>query len=754
MYIDDDILLRNLVNDLTREYGKSIIVHQTEHTDNYPYEKVKVNKLLKGYNNDSVITRFCKDFEDKNEHLKITDLLRFFKIELHEPEGKYRSNHMSNKIGNYPIYMPRVYNMYGVKYKNYLPILSSFHKNVSDTIMPKRSEFMIANVIYNYVNQEYTEFIKYLKPTYQENIMDKKFDICVGQYICIEVHENSTSHTNNINDIDKKLIAGARGMEYMAVLVSKVITDSNYIDEFLGLLKEKIETILIVHSPEFRNKKSITEFQFICSDKVKHINQLISMTSDKKEKNLKKIEKQSWESLIGSDKNTIISELFDYRHQSYVGYITNHDMMDAYVIPESFVLRLFSRENTIASDVMEHIKDNFLQRCVTRNNKEYIDWDGLADLINSISIKKIEFLKNCNFKLLLMTQKIYDKYTDKIINYYNKTIEMMNAFNDKRLKELESKHERFRERLTKDYKKNIAVYKERVKLYDSISCIIKSKDLLREFTQGVRTYYDAVVEVLKMKRAKSNIDNAVDSIRSICKTSDNFDNTFKKIKNLISWNMHIIPVVLKDRNITECIDSIDSCTSYKDQKSHLKNMKSMMKNVKENIHEFLDMKNYMNKHIKVIEKVCDLIDDNFDGLNPIVKISSSNTLVNFSINISEINKSIIVELPDFPIVFTDNKKDGVPVVRMLAIIDKGKYNIHRDIIKHITMNLLGLPVNNRDYIEPDIIRCIKEVSYDEPVTDTEVVTQPEAESDTETESESECEAESGSENACDDFDKD
>ena len=52
--------------------------------------------------------------------MKIEDLVNFFANELHDAKSKYKSNHTENKVGLYPIYMPRVYEMYNIEISNYM----------------------------------------------------------------------------------------------------------------------------------------------------------------------------------------------------------------------------------------------------------------------------------------------------------------------------------------------------------------------------------------------------------------------------------------------------------------------------------------------------------------------------------------------------------------------------------------------------------------------------------------------------------
>jgi hypothetical protein len=213
------------------------------------------------------------------------------------------------------------------------------------------------------------------------------------------------------------------------------------------------------------------------------------------------------------------------------------------------------------------------------------------------------------------------------------------------------------------------------------------------------------------------------------------------------------------KNIKKQLTKIEGNTTHKDRKPYIKRLKD----------EYVKVINIIDgklKHQVNVESKIEVGMRNINGMiakwkeaetkiKPIVKVNRAEKLTNITLNINRENESIIEEVPDFPIMYTGDCKDKVPTARLLALIDKDKYNIDEVVIRYLHMSLLGLPIQSKDYVQPIDIAGIKDILNEEQGIVDE--NKDEEDDDTDTESIEDDEGDEPNEcviDACVDFDED
>ena len=703
--------LRSNFYNFIRKIDPTLLLEPNYHLDNsYVHNKVLVDRFCQLYDNHTTIRSFCKDHMDPKHMIKVDDLIMFFTYELHHPKSPYYSNHSSNTVGKYCIYIETVYAIVGIPVVNYVPQLRSLTPEQRELIAPKRDEFMILNHL-NYFAKTNPVFAKYydryLVMNYQQSLgTNHKFDASFGNIVDIEVNENSEDHDCNLRDDLKSDISLINGRSLFTILVSHY---QKSVDNRNKILLD-LENILVKHllkiSSEFRMDYSYFKFREILRSQIKvrqdELKRFIELSPDRDNKNIKSIKEQKIELLrdileLLSDQNTananLIIKLFDYKDQCIKAKKIGQDI---YPISFEFITSvLFRLDNTDTNSekILEHIK---ALGTINTEGKYTFNYESVVQIVNDIRDDKVERIRNVNFKYLLVVQEIYESYFDKIIDLDNemlrrymdahkRTIEHKSIETNRKIKDIEAKYEKSMNLSKETIEVHQNLFKNIYNMNKDVS--LKSQEMNLPIILGVDV----------IENAKKDFESALNDIKAIRKPKFNY----QRLTTLITRVRYLYDIVNYDDD--EIVLHYDALKSGFDRE-HIKGLKNEIQDIIKNLDIELTNKrsfiDHYNSSYRAIEDTCNIT---VSYLQPIIENKSKKSI--YTINTTDIGKSIINEIPDLGLVYTGNEEDQYSGMKVKAIFDT--HHIPNQLFRKIHAIYMGLAEGTK-LAFPDTIPCISD----------------------------------------------
>jgi hypothetical protein len=445
----------------------------------------------------SYLEDYCKENEIITGLINCENLVYFLDVYIHQPNTK-GGNKKTNTVGKVAIIFELIFGLHKTVYQYDDIYIEEYYlyKVVFNYIWDETSEnpiapfnrlaFKISHLIkQNVVNY----FGKYLDVDFEINFFDgtgKKYDVCIfdkhkKKLLIVEIQENSSNHSNSVNDKYKQFIVNSNGLIIKYFEEKKMKEDEyecDYECQFYADLLHTCREILISTSAEYRNENLLLEVDILSKKKIKSLkNKLDLLDKDTDEFDIIGSEIIKWNELSKDNSETIkeIEKLYNYKIESFNN--PTEDLKIEYNIPLEIVIKNLDIninideigiKNSKNDDIFETEKF-IIQFSNKINGKYFLSYDSLNEFLVAVNIDEIYNLKMHFIHILLCSQKIYEKYIKIIENYKDSVINKLSSDKTKIKDDIEQKYKKKNDKINKKLKeKNKKLEKENLKLYAEI----------------------------------------------------------------------------------------------------------------------------------------------------------------------------------------------------------------------------------------------------------------------------------------------